>query len=123
MIVSDGVTPGAVFANVLSWRTTNVYVVGLASSAVSQSDCVCSHAFAATNTSFAVHELSCAAISYAKYGFVIPSGPTRRLRYAWYSGVMPSRWPAPQFESVAPVHSWLPNAANSAFLNCRRAVR
>jgi hypothetical protein len=54
MIDSLGVTPGAVFADADSWRTTNVYVVGCASVVESHVDCVLSHALAAMKTNFAV---------------------------------------------------------------------
>src|SRR5579864_7791615 len=57
MIDVLGVTPGAVFALEPSWRTTNVYVVGLASSASNHLAWVASQALAATKTSFAVHAL------------------------------------------------------------------
>ena len=55
MIASRGSTPGAVFAVADSWRTTNVYVVGLRELASSQVACALVHALAATKTNFAVH--------------------------------------------------------------------
>ena len=62
MIVALGLTPGAVVAVALSWRTMNVYVVGCDRMLSSQVACVVVHAFAAMYTTFAVHALPGGAI-------------------------------------------------------------